>query len=98
MATAIKAAPKGAKTEEKKRVHPLKTMTRDGLERRFKGLDGGVFVGYRGINSAKIYDLRSKLRAKKVKLTVSKTSICIRAIPAMGYDRAKLEKIFDGPI
>ncbi len=75
----------------------LKTLIQGELEKRFKPLDGGVFVGYRGLNSEQIYDLRKKMREKGARFHVVKNTLAKRAFQAMGYEQAKLDKVFDGP-
>jgi large subunit ribosomal protein L10 len=76
----------------------LKTLLRSELERKFKEVEGGVFVTYAGLNSEKIYEMRTKLRAKGAKLHVIKNSTAIRAFKTLGYDEKKLEGIFKGPL
>ena len=81
-----------------KRVHPLKSFMRSELEQRFKAIDGGVVVAIRGLNSEKTYDLRAKLQGKGVKLHCVKNAVAVRAFKAMGYEEAKLLKVFEGPV
>jgi len=76
----------------------LKNLMRTEIERRFKGVDGGVVVGYRGLNSEQIYDFRAKLRAKGARFSVVKNSLATRAFQTLGYDEAKLTKLFQGPV
>jgi large subunit ribosomal protein L10 len=76
----------------------LKQLLRTEVERRFKDVDGGVIVGYRGLNSEKIYDFRAKLRAKGARFQVVKNATTIRAFKTLGYDEAKIGKLFDGPV
>src|SRR5262249_30517302 len=67
-------------------------------ERRFKAVDGGVVIAYRGLDSEKIYDFRAKLRAKGVRFHVVKNSLALRAFQTLGYEEAKLLKLFEGPV
>lgn len=76
----------------------LKTLIRGELERRFKTVDGGIFVAYRGLNSEKIYDLRAKLRAKGARFHVIKNSLAIRAFQTLGYEEKKLSSLFTEPM
>jgi large subunit ribosomal protein L10 len=82
---------------EKREPHAIKRLMRTEMEKRFKPLDGGVFVAYRGLNSEQIYDLRKKLHAKGAKLTVLKNAVAMRAFEKLGYDQAKVDKILQGP-
>jgi large subunit ribosomal protein L10 len=75
----------------------LKTLIAGELEKRFKPLDGGVLVGYRGLNSEQIYDFRKKMREKGARFHVVKNTIAKRTFQSMGYDQAKIEKLFNGP-
>ena len=76
----------------------LKTLIRKELVNRFKPVDGGVVVQYRGLDSAAIYDLRTKLHHKGAKLQVVKNALAKRAFADMGYDAKQLDKLFDGPV
>ncbi len=82
----------------KREPHAMKRLMRTEMERRFKPLDGGVFVAYRGLNSEQIYDLRKKLHAKGAKLTVIKNAVAQRAFAKLGYDEAKITKVLEGPV
>lgn len=76
----------------------LKNLIRKELVARFKPVDGGVVVQYRGLDSAAIYDLRTKLHHKGAKLHVVKNALARRAFADLGYDAKKLEALFDGPV
>jgi large subunit ribosomal protein L10 len=76
----------------------LKNLMRGELERRFQKVDGGVVVAYRGLDSEKIYDFRKKLREKGARFHVVKNSLALRAFQTLGYEEAKLTKLFDGPV
>ncbi|MBI3722979.1 50S ribosomal protein L10 [bacterium] len=76
----------------------LKQLIRKEIEKRFRAVDGGIVVGYRGLDSEKIYDLRAKLRAKGARLHVVKNAMAIRAFQTLGYEESKLLQLFDGPV
>ena len=86
------------KTETKREPHKIKKLMRTELEKKWKPLDGGVFVAYRGLNSEQIYDLRRKLHDKGVKLQVIKNAVALRAFETLGYDEAKVTKVLQGPV
>src|SRR2546430_17641931 len=76
----------------------LKTLIKSELEKRFKDVDGGVIVGYRGLNSEQICGLRKRLREKGARLHVIKNSLALRAFQTLGYEESKLTKVLDGPV
>lgn len=76
----------------------LKALIREEIARRFKDVDGGVVIRYRGLDSEKTYDLRKKLQAKGVKLNVVKNALASRAFSDIGYKPEHFSKLLDGPV
>lgn len=87
-----------AKEQAKREPHKVKTLMRGEIEKRFKGIDGGVVVTYNGLNSEQTYDLRKKLQDKGIKFHIVKNSVAVRAFKTLGYEEAKLTKVINGPV
>jgi large subunit ribosomal protein L10 len=86
------------KEQVKREPHKIKVLMRTEIERKFKKVDGGVLIAYRGLNSEQTYDMRKKLHAKGVKIVVLKNSVARRAFESLGYPEAKLTKVLEGPV
>jgi large subunit ribosomal protein L10 len=76
----------------------LKNFIRKEITKRFKPVDGGVVVQYRGLGSAAMYDLRTKLHHKGAKFHIVKNSVATRAFQTLGYEESKLTKVIAGPV
>jgi len=95
---ATTTAAKKKSPEAKREPHKVKTLMRTEVERRFKGVDGGVVIGFRGLNSEQTYDFRKKLNDKGIKFHIVKNAIAGRALQTLGYQEAKLAKVLQGPV
>jgi len=69
-----------------KRVKNLITAE---LQKKFTGADSIVVVDYTGINATVANQVRAGFRAKKVKLTVIRNAMAIKALTEAGFKDAK---------
>ncbi|GAB4108474.1 MAG: 50S ribosomal protein L10 [Phycisphaeraceae bacterium] len=74
---------------------PVKNLIVESYKKRFEGLNGGVVVDIRGINSNQTNSLRADLAKKHIKITVVKNSLARKAFEA--GELAPLNDLLDGP-
>ncbi len=69
-----------------KRVKNLITAE---LEKKFRGADSLVVINYTGIDATTANHVRAGLRAKKVKMTVIRNAMALKALANAGFKEAK---------
>jgi large subunit ribosomal protein L10 len=75
----------------------LKSLIRDELVKELEGLEGGVFVGFTGLDSARAYQLRSSLHRQGVSLRVLHNRLTIRALEELGIRGVSPAEVFRSP-
>lgn len=76
----------------------LKSLMREDLKRRLKGVDGGILIRTQGLDSHKTYALRKALQSKQLKYTVIRNAIAEQAMVEMGYKQKELAKVLKGSV
>ena len=74
---------------------PVKNLIVESYKKRFEGLNGGVLIDVRGINSNDTNELRANLAGKQMKITIVKNSLAKKAFE--GGELAPLSDLLDGP-
>ena len=74
---------------------PVKELIRKELIKRFEGVTSLAVVGFTGIDTLKTHEIRGRLRAKDIRMTVVKNSIARHAFEAVGIPEAK--DLLEGP-
>ena len=72
----------------------LKGLIAKEYETKFKGADSVVIINYSGVASKDANDIRTALRKKKVKMTVVRNAMAIKALAAVGF--AGADKLITG--
>jgi len=74
---------------------PVKEMLRKELVKRFDGVTSAAIVGFTGIDTISTLNIRRRLHAKGIGLTVVKNSVARQAFKSVGMDAAM--NLLDGP-
>ena len=75
----------------------VKKLITDELTERFKGVDAGVLIDFRGLSAGKMHELRGSLRQKGARLTVVKNSLALRAMRDLDFPQG-IEGVVDGAV
>ena len=67
---------------------PVKEMLRKELVKRFDGVTSAAIVGFTGIDTISTLNIRRRLHAKGIGLTVVKNSVARQAFKSVGMDAA----------
>lgn len=74
---------------------PVKEMLRKELVKRFDGVTSAAIVGFTGIDTISTLNIRRRLHAKGIHMTVVKNSVARHAFKSVGMDAAI--GLLDGP-
>lgn len=74
---------------------PVKALIKNELEKRFEGITSLAVVGITGIDGVRNHEIRGRLLAKDIRLTVVKNSIARQAFREIGLSPAA--EMLDGP-
>ena len=74
---------------------PVKDLIKQELVKKFEGVDSMAVVSFTGIDAISTNNIRARLRAKNIRMTVVKNSIARSAFSAAGLDMAK--EMLEGP-
>ncbi len=75
----------------------VKNLIMRDVTEKFKGVDGVAVINPRGINATKNNQIRKKLHAKQLKMTVVKNSLARKALTAGDSKLKGFEVLLDGP-
>jgi large subunit ribosomal protein L10 len=75
----------------------VKNLIMRDVAAKFKDVDGVAVINPRGINATKNNQIRKKLHAKQLKMTVVKNSLARKALTADGSKLKGFEQLLDGP-
>jgi len=74
---------------------PIKELVRNELVKRFQGVTSLAVVGFTGLDAMATHNVRGKLHAKDIRMTVVKNSIARQAFKTLGLEAAS--DSLDGP-
>lgn len=75
----------------------VKNLIMRDVAEKFKGVDGVAVINPRGINATKNNNIRKKLHAKQLKMTVVKNSLARKALATPESKLKGFEQLLDGP-